>query len=159
MEAKGNIRKEVFALCFIENMRTDTVKVRVEYLLKNSGLLGKDFARYTTPILANELAWGCGFTMFSVILGHMGSDAVAANSIANITKNILLCVAFGISGGSGILVGNELGDGNLEKRESTATGYAIWHWQRELFPAGLSALWHGCIWKKRFCRRRSGGTA
>ena len=104
-----------FGLCFIENMRTDTVKVRVEYLLKNSGLLGKDFARYTTPILANELAWGCGFTMFSVILGHMGSDAVAANSIANITKNILLCVAFGISGGSGILVGNELGDGNLEK--------------------------------------------
>ena len=126
-----------FGLCFIENMRTDTVKVRVEYLLKNSGLLGKDFARYTTPILANELAWGCGFTMFSVILGHMGSDAVAANSIANITKNILLCVAFGISGGSGILVGNELGDGNLEKRESTATGYAIWHWQRELFPVSF----------------------
>ena len=45
----------------------------------------------------------------------MGSDAVAANFIANITKNILLCVAFGISGGTGILVGNELGSGNTEK--------------------------------------------
>lgn len=27
--------------------------------------------------------------MYSVILGHLGSDAVAANSIANITKNLL----------------------------------------------------------------------
>ena len=94
-----------FVLCILENWRTDAVKIRLDFLTSSSGILGKDFARYTTPILANELAWGCGFTMFSVILGHMGSDAVAANSIANITKNILLCVAFGISGGTGILVG------------------------------------------------------
>ena len=104
-----------FVLCILENWRTDAVKIRLDFLNSSSEILGKDFACYTTPILANELAWGCGFTMFSVILGHMGSDAVAANSIANITKNILLCVAFGISGGTGILVGNELGSGNTEK--------------------------------------------
>lgn len=46
----------------------------------------KDFWHYTTPVLGNELVWGCGFTMFSVIMGHLGSDAVAANSVANILK-------------------------------------------------------------------------
>lgn len=53
--------------------------------------------------------------MFSVIMGHLGSDAVAANSIANIVKNIIACVCLGIGTGSGILIGNELGRGDLEK--------------------------------------------
>lgn len=29
----------------------------------------------------------------SVIMGHLGSDAVAANSIANIVKNLIVCVS------------------------------------------------------------------
>ena len=67
------------------------------------------------PILGNELVWGVGFTMYSVIMGHLGSDAVAANSIANIMKNLIACVCIGIGGVSGIIVGNELGKGELEK--------------------------------------------
>ncbi len=92
-----------------------TVCIRWKYLKGGSRALRKDFFRYTLPVLANELAWGCGFTMFSVIMGHMGSDAVAANSIANIVKNIISCVCLGIGTGSGIIVGNELGCGELER--------------------------------------------
>ena len=66
-------------------------------------------------MLLNELAWGCGFTMFSVIMGHLGNDAVATNSVANIVKNIIACVCLGIGTGSGIMVGNELGSGNMER--------------------------------------------
>ena len=66
-------------------------------------------------MLLNELAWGCGFTMFSVIMGHLGNDAVAANSVANIVKNIIACVCLGIGTGSGIMVGNELGSGHMER--------------------------------------------
>lgn len=46
----------------------------------------KKFWKHVYPVLFNEIVWGGGFTMYSVILGHLGSDAVAANSIANITK-------------------------------------------------------------------------
>ena len=53
--------------------------------------------------------------MFSVIMGHLGTDVVAANSVANILKNIIACVCNGIGSGSGILVGNELGKGNLKQ--------------------------------------------
>lgn len=53
--------------------------------------------------------------MFSVIMGHLGSDAVAANSVANILKNIIACVCNGIGSGSGIVVGNELGKGKLKQ--------------------------------------------
>lgn len=75
----------------------------------------REFWKYVTPVLGNEIVWGVGFTMCSVIMGHLGSDAVAANSIAAIAKGLLICLCIGIGNGGGILVGNELGAGNLER--------------------------------------------
>ncbi len=103
------------ALVLLENGRKVPVRIRLPYLLDADRVLQKDFVRYTAPMLLNELAWGCGFTMFSVIMGHLGNDAVAANSVANIVKNIIACVCLGIGTGSGIMVGNELGSGHMER--------------------------------------------
>ena len=79
----------------------------------------KKIWKHVYPVLFNEIVWGGGFTMYSVILGHLGSDAVAANSIANITKNLLICVCTGFGYGGSIIIGNLLGEGNLsEARKS-----------------------------------------
>lgn len=104
-----------FLLTVYENTKRSLVCIRIKYIRHSSGKLRRDFWHYTAPILGNELVWGCGFTMFSVIMGHLGSDAVAANSVANILKNIIACVCNGIGSGSGIVVGNELGKGELEQ--------------------------------------------
>ena len=61
---------------------------------------------------------GIAFVLYSVILGHMGSDAVAANSIASIVKSMVQCVIRGVSAGAGILVGNLLGANQLEKAKN-----------------------------------------
>lgn len=102
-------------LTIYENMHRSLVCVRLKYIRNSSKKLKKDFWHYTTPVLGNELVWGCGFTMFSVIMGHLGSDAVAANSVANILKNIIACVCNGIGIGAGIIVGNEHGKGEMER--------------------------------------------
>lgn len=102
-------------LVLLENGKRNVVRIRWQYLKNPPEELRKDYRYYTAPVLANELVWGCGFTMFSVIMGHLGNDAVAANSIANIVKNIISCFCLGIGAGSGIIVGNELGKGELEK--------------------------------------------
>lgn len=78
-------------------------------LRKTSKDLRKRFWEKVGPVLLNELLWGGGFTMYSVIMGHLGSDAVAANSIANISKNLLICLCSGFGGAGSIIVGNELG--------------------------------------------------
>lgn len=98
-----------------ESMRKGRIRLRGEYLVHGDRELQKDFFRYTLPVLGNELVWGCGFTMYSVIMGHLGSDAVAANSIANIVKNLIACLCLGIGSGGGIIVGNELGSRNLKQ--------------------------------------------
>ncbi len=102
-------------LVFAENQRRDVVKLRWKNIFHVSTGLRKDFYHYTLPVCFNEMAWGVGFTMFTVILGRMGTDAIAANSIANIVKNVMACVCLGIGTGGSILVGNELGSGDLDK--------------------------------------------
>lgn len=97
-----------------EHGRAGRIKIRPAYVIRPDGRLKKDFWRYTLPVLGNELVWGGGFTMYSVIMGHLGTDAVAANSIANIVKNLVASLALGIGNGGSILVGNELGAGRLE---------------------------------------------
>ncbi len=79
----------------------------------------RKFWKYSCPVLLNELVWGGGFTMYSVILGHLGSDAVAANSIANISKNLLICICTGFGYGGSIIVGNLLGEGRLNEAKKT----------------------------------------
>ncbi len=101
--------------CVIEASKKDRVKLRPNNIFHTDKILCCDFWKYTTPVLANEIVWGVGFTMFSVIMGHLGSDAVAANSVANIVKNLVCCLCLGLGSGGGIMVGNELGSGQLEK--------------------------------------------
>ncbi len=101
--------------CVVEVAKKDRVKLRLNNILHTDKILRRDFWKYTTPVLGNEIVWGVGFTMFSVIMGHLGSDAVAANSIANIVKNLVCCLCLGLGSGGGIMIGNELGSGQLER--------------------------------------------
>lgn len=100
--------------CILETAKKDSVKLRLHNIIHDDKLLRRDFWKYMSPVLGNEIVWGVGFTMYSVIMGHLGSDAVAANSIANIAKNLIACFCLGVASGGGIMVGNELGAGNLE---------------------------------------------
>lgn len=99
--------------CILFLPRMKTVKLRMKYVRHFDERLRKDFWKYTTPVLGNELVWGIGFTMYTVIMGHMNTDAVVANSLAGITKNVLICFCIGLGSGGGIIVGNELGAGRL----------------------------------------------
>ena len=95
--------------------RRRVVQVRWGWLPRRDKALAGDFWKYTGPVLAAALVWGIAFTLYSVIIGHMGTDAVTANSIVSIAKSLLSCLIRGLGGGAGILIGNLLGAGELEK--------------------------------------------
>lgn len=54
-------------------------------------------------------------------MGHLGVDAAAANSVAAVVRDLVCCLSAGISGAAGIMVGNELGAGNLERGKNTGS--------------------------------------
>lgn len=78
-------------------------------------ILAKDFRKCVLPLIGGSLFWGVGFTSYTAIIGHMGSNAAAANSVSAVVRDLMCCVCNGISSAGGIVVGNELGAGNLEQ--------------------------------------------
>ena len=101
----------------LETAKPDRIKLRTRYLFGTCNL-ARDFWSNGWVLIFNNLAWGIGITMGSVILGRMGSDAVAANSIAMVAKNLINCFCMGLASGGAILVGNELGAGQLERAKA-----------------------------------------
>ena len=91
-----------------------TIKIRIKDILKTDLDMRKDFSKYSGPLLFNNISWGIGFTMISVIIGHLNSDVVAANAIAAVVKDLVSCFCFALAAGGSIVVGNELGAGDLK---------------------------------------------
>lgn len=103
-----------FVWTLAEAKKGDSIKIRFSYIVSVDQKIRQDFNRYTLPVVGNYFFWGGGVTIFSVIIGHLGNDAVAANSLANIVRNILGCVSKGVGTAGAILVGNELGKNQIE---------------------------------------------
>lgn len=121
---------------YAESLRANRVRLHVKYCFAVKRSLVRDYWKYTVPMMGDYLVWGCGFTMYSVIMGHLGSDAVAANSVANIVKNLIVSFCTGLANGGGILVGNELGMGNLQQ----AKRYGGLLWRLAVVGGVLSGL-------------------
>ena len=73
------------------------------------------------PALGNDVSWSVAFSMYSVILGHLGTDAVAANSIVSVVRNIGMVFCFSVASAGSILLGNMMGKGDLEKSKIHAS--------------------------------------
>ncbi len=85
--------------------------------------LHRDYWKYTVPLFVNQMGWGGGVTMYSVIMGHLGSDAVAANSIAGIVRSIIASLCWGIASGVGIVLGGMLGRNELDRAKKAGGSF------------------------------------
>ena len=103
----------VWSVC--ATCRPDFVHISVQKLFRRNRVLSHDFIKCVVPLLGAGLFWGVGFAAYSAFMGHMGTDAVAANSVAAVVRDLVCCMCDGLAGGGGVLVGNELGAGHLEK--------------------------------------------
>lgn len=104
-----------FLGCAYLIVRKCSVKLRPRYIKESDEEIRNSFSKYSTPFMANQLLWGIGFTMISVIIGHLGADATAANAIVAVVKDLVSCFCYALASGGAIVVGNELGAGRLEK--------------------------------------------
>ncbi len=98
-----------------ESSRRERIRPPLKAIIWSDSILRLDYWKYSYPVLVNLVAWGFGFSAYSVIMGHLGSDAVASNSIANIVKNLSAALSAGLASAGGIMVGNELGRGETER--------------------------------------------
>lgn len=102
------------------NSRNQVVRLRLKNVFYREKALMKDFGLYVMPVLVNELLWGSGMATISAILGHMGSAAVAANSVVQVTRQLAMVVSFGVAGATAVVLGKTIGEG----KEDLAKIYA-----------------------------------
>lgn len=107
--------------CFLVSAFSKDVKLKLSYMFLRNKLLSGDFIRLAMPALGNDLSWGLAFSMYSVILGHLGNDAVAANSMVVVVRNLSSTFCFAVASAGGILLGNVMGEGKLEKAKDYAS--------------------------------------
>ena len=103
------------ALCLVVSAGDGYLRPAWKRFFDRQKLLAADFRRQCFPLLGGGLLWGVGFTSYTAIMGHMGTDAAAANAVAAVVRDLICCVCNGVATAAGIMVGNELGAGNLEK--------------------------------------------
>ena len=81
--------------CFAVSRTKSTIKLNLRYMFVGNRLLFKDFVRLSLPALGNDIVWSVAFAMYSVVMGHMGTDAVAANSFVVVVRNFGTILCFG----------------------------------------------------------------
>ena len=106
------------ALCIIVSSKSSYIRPAFGRFLRLPKQLKADFIKQCLPLMGGSLCWGVGFTSYTAIMGHMGSDAAAANSVSAVARDLICCMCNGIGSAAGIIVGNELGAGRLELGKS-----------------------------------------
>lgn len=109
------------------------IGLKLEHLLKLDKEILKDYVGLCTPVLCNELLWAIGASMISVIVGRMGTEVVAANSINGVAHQFVTVFIFGMSNATAVIIGNTIGEGKKEKAKEYA--YSI----------GIFSVVMGCI--------------
>lgn len=91
-----------------------TLKFRPVMLKLHDQKILKNLIKYGLPVTVGEFLWGLGVTVHSVILGHMGAVAVAANSICNVLHQFVLSFVQGLGSSSAVVIGNFVGAGKYD---------------------------------------------
>lgn len=107
--------------CFIVSAFQKDVKLRFRMIFVRNKILFRDFVKMSLPALANDVIWGLAFSMYSVIIGHLGSDAVAANSFVIVARNFGTILCYGLASAGTILIGNEIGENKLQQARADAS--------------------------------------
>ncbi|WP_035789606.1 MATE family efflux transporter [Butyrivibrio sp. XBB1001] len=120
MEARGaalatTISRVIeLVFCIVISFKPSYIRPALSRLFAIPLNLTGDFMKQYLPLLGGSLCWGIGFTSYTAIMGHLGVDAAAANSIAAVVRDLTCCMCNGVGSAAGIIVGNELGAGKLD---------------------------------------------
>lgn len=108
-------------ICVADYIKGTMFKANLKLLLGKHTELVKDFIKYAGPALVNDLSWTLAFSSYSIILGHLNAEIVAASSVSATLRDLFTTVCFGIAGGGAVIIGKELGCNDLERAKKDAS--------------------------------------
>lgn len=107
----------VITLVYVRR-RKSLVRLRFKDVFKRNKLLSKDFLHYSMPVVLNEMLWGTAISLSATVIGHLGQEPIAAQSVATTVRQLAMVVVFGIANATAIIVGKEIGAGRVERAKT-----------------------------------------
>lgn len=103
---------EFLIIVYYDRRKNNIIPLSKRCFERVSSEIRNDFIRISGPVILNEMMWGLGGSVIAAILGHLGSDVVAANSVTQVVKQLAMVVSFGVANATAIILGKTIGEGN-----------------------------------------------
>jgi putative MATE family efflux protein len=100
-------------ICVTYALHSRKLVLNIPAFLRPGWSMLRRFVRYASPVVLNELMWGMGNSLLTVILGYMDTsvEMLAAYSVTGNLGRLFLVVCFGLGMATGVMVGNTIGEG------------------------------------------------
>lgn len=122
------------AIVLVYIFKFDTkIKLTVRKILKTDRSLRRDYIKVEIPVMLSQLLWAVAVPLQTALLGHMSSEAMAANSIATTFYQYLKVIVMAVSSASAVMIGSAVGSGDREKVRSEARTLSV-------FDAGIGVI-------------------
>jgi putative MATE family efflux protein len=126
---------------------------KLKCLLLWDRLLLLDFFKYGSPVILGDILWGIGGAAQIAILGRLGAEVLAANTIATNLHQIFGVMIYAIASASGVIIGRAVGSGDVEKVKAYSrklqkvflllgviTGFAVFMLKDVILAIGFRAI-------------------
>ncbi len=102
-----------FLVCLFCALRSRVIPLDLRALVRPGWEMLRRFVKYASPVLLNELLWGLGNSMLTVILGHTTVSVafLAANGVMGNLNRLFLVVCFGLGAATAVIIGKAIGEG------------------------------------------------
>lgn len=109
-----------FVLCFADAVSGRTFHFRLPLLLGFNKVLTMDYFRYALPAALGDIIWSTAFSTYSIIMGHLNADVVAADSVATTVRDLITVLALSVGSGACVLIGIKIGEGKKDEAKDAA---------------------------------------
>ena len=90
---------------------------RIRHMFMKTKTLISEYLRVCIPVLISDAILAFGSNAVTMVIGHLGSDFVAANSITTVTQQLSTVLIQGVCQAGAIITGQTLGKGKKEQAE------------------------------------------
>ena len=91
------------------------IRWRPKDLLSMDRLMLRDYVRVGMPLILANGIWGIAMSVQTAILGRLGDDTIAANSIATTVFQVVSVVCYASGNASSVIIGKTVGEGDIPR--------------------------------------------
>jgi putative MATE family efflux protein len=116
---------EMVLLLGIIYKKKHPVAAPLKHLFGFNRAMVKKYLITCTPVILNEVFWSVGMTAYKIAYSRMGMQVIASVNVSESIQNLFFVVLMGITNASAIMIGNRIGENNINLAKRYASRLSL----------------------------------